>query len=455
MKLRNLVEKPELVFVYIASFFGLLSASFMPVLAAPDENQHFQVSYAIFSANREVSEDLVKSESLVLEAVRDGSYKNFFTQKTSAEHDGIDINTGSYVFDKKTRASVFDIMHLPQAIGILIGKLIYPSLGVMVLAGRLFTLALYITALYFIIKKIRHGKWVLAFIASFPIMIQQAASVSYDPINLLAIFAWVAFIINVAVQHTKVTRSQIIIGILLALFLLLTKLNNFLLFLLLFATPARHITETNSFKTIRSSRHWTAIKYGFVALFVIIFCLGLYIMSVKLLAGHEFHPRRLFDVLLNTYFWGDLTLIDVTTTGMVGYFSNFYYHLPVWIVIITFIISIVVMLSEKLPAVSRRFALISGILFFGSVLLISVGMYYGWAINPQRLGPDAQVTDGIQGRYFTPLLVLLFPVFAYLQKYIKVATKSSYFVPILVSTASILLLVSYLLQTWHFFWQTA
>lgn len=459
MKLGKLIQKPELVFVFIASFFGLISAFLLPILEVPDENQHFQVEYAMFSSNKEAandlvfSRDLVLSEDHILSAVQQDDYLKYFTEKTSAQYDGFAINTETYVFDGKTKSSVYDVMRLPQAIGILIGRMIYPSIGVMVVMGRLVMLALYIAALYFIIKKIRFGKWVLVFVACLPIMIQQAASLSYDPMNLLAIFAWVAFIVNLATQKAQLTRKRIISGVLLALLLLISKSNNVLLLGLIFALPKEYITSTRLFQSLRARTHWRLIRNIALAIIGIAICALLYVMAKKILAGQEFHPRRLFDVLLNTFFWGDLTLINVTFVGIVGQFSNFYYSLPAWLVFIALMVLVLVMMFEKLPDVSRRFALISGSLFFGSILLISIAMYYGWAMRHDRFGPGAEVTDGIQGRYFAPLLILLFPLFAYIQKYIKITTKSKNFVPVLAMSTSVLFLTFYTLQTWDFFWR--
>lgn len=448
---KKIIQKPELIFVIIASFFGLISSVFLPVLAVPDENQHFQISYAMFSANKQAPEDLVFNESMILATVQNHQYKELFFNRTSAANDGVAINTGSLVFDKKTKASVFDIMHLPQAIGVLIGKLLYPSVGVMVLMGRLTTLALYIVALYFIIKKVRHGKRVLAFVASLPIMVQQAASVSYDPINTLAIFAWFAFIINIATQNSYITKKQVAIGILLAAFLFISKSNNALLLLLALAVPLKYLFPY--LRTLKQKPYWNTLKYILIGLVILVATAALYYMSKKLLAGQELHPRRLWDALVNTFIWGNEGLIDVTTIGIVGQFSNFYYHLPIWVVIVTFVIFTILLLHEKLPEVSKRFALISGLLFFGSILLISIGMYYGWAMKPERFGPGASVTDGIQGRYFTPLLILLFPLFAYLQKHIKIASNKKQLIPMISIGTSTLLLVFYTAQTWHFFWK--
>ena len=440
------------MFAILATFFGLASLFLMPLLNAPDENQHFQVEYAIFSSNKKVPESLVLNEQIVLSAVQNENYSHFFNINPDVKKDGVSINIGSLVFDGKTRASVFDVMRLPQALGVLTGRLIHPSIGVMVITGRLFALILYIVSLYFIIKKVHYGKWVFMTIASLPIMIHQAASLSYDPINLLAIFAWVAFIINLSIQKTVITRNQLLIGALLILFLLVTKSNNLFLLLFIFTLPLSIIAKSTLYQRVYSSKHRRALLTLLSAFLAAIACAGVYLLAAKLLAGQEFQPRRLADVLLNTFFWGNLTLIDVTAVGVIGYFGNFYYHLPVWTIIITFVLLIIIMASEKIPAVSKRMAVISSLLFVGSILLISVGMYYGWAMKPERLGILADVTDGIQGRYFTPLLILLFPAVAYIRQYIGVSATRPIPVYVLCITLTTLLLTLYLVQTWRFFW---
>ena len=451
-KVKALLQKPELIFVLIAGFFGLLSAFMMPILEIPDENQHFQVSYAIFSENQRAGKDLVYSEGMIVKKLTDGTYWNLFTDKTSAQNDGVAINTGSLVFDGKTRAGIFDAMRITQAFGVLVGKLIYPSLGVMVLFARLFVLILFVGSIYLIIKKVKHGKWVFVFLATIPIIIQQAASTSYDAINIVAIFAWVAFIINLATQTTPLTRKQIGIGLLLAALLLVSKSNNILLLSLIFALPTTLYSTRRWYIAVRKSRNWQTVKYSVIALLISGGAVAFYLLQKKLLAGSEFDLKTLLSVLMNTFVWGDLALIDVTTIGTIGQFGVFYYHLPIWIVVLAYIVLAIVLLSEKIPKVSRRFAIISAILFFGSILLITIGMYYGWAMKPERLGPGATVADGIQGRYFTPLLILLLPAFAYLQNHIKISTKNKQMVPGIIIITSVFLLTIYIAQTWRTFW---
>lgn len=50
-------------------------------------------------------------------------------------------------------------MHLPAAIGVLIARLIYPSLGIMDYGGRIANLLFFAFAFYFLIKKNKYAKW--------------------------------------------------------------------------------------------------------------------------------------------------------------------------------------------------------------------------------------------------------------------------------------------------------
>ena len=52
-------------------------------------------------------------------------------------------------------------------------------------------------------------------------------------------------------------------------------------------------------------------------------------------------------------------------------------------------------------------------------------MYTAWALLPIRFGAGAYYADGVQGRYFTALLVLLIPCGVWLRKYIWFNTASA------------------------------
>ena len=462
LSLSKLLNKPELVFVGVSALFGLMSVFMMPILSAPDEALHFLVEYGSLTGSS-MPDDLINHGYLYVDDVKsaiiDMSYfEKYFSIKDSIANDGLGINIITNLTAwGDVKPSITDIDRLPQSLGIHLGRYLHPSEGTMVIIGRLANLFVYITFLYLIIKKVKYGKWVFVYISCLPIMIQQAGSLSYDAINSLVVFAWVAFIINLYSigKNKQITKKLLILGIITAILILLTKPSNILLFIMLLSLPMSLVIKPNIITNIKNLRFYKYYKIiALISISIITFFVFV-VFSQRLLAGQEFHPKRLLDVLLNTYIRGDnLLLIDVTTNGMIGYFSNFYYHLPIWTVIIAFIVLILIMLNEKLPNASKKLALISGGIFIGSILVISIGMYYAWAIRPDRLGPGANVTDGIQGRYFTPLLVLLFPVFAYLQKYIKIVTNSSITIPIIVLSTNTFLLLLYIYQTWDYFWRS-
>jgi uncharacterized membrane protein len=451
-RLQKLIKKPELFFAGTALIFGLFSLFVMPLLQVPDENTHFRIAYSTFADEQPIPRDVNVPNTEIIRSLEGGNYEDYFNKKTSADVDDVGVKFKVPANHGNETRGVLDITRLPQSLGILLGRLVYPSIGVIVTSGKVLNLATYIIAVYFIIKWAKHGKWVLVFVASLPIMIQQAASLSYDPLNAVIIFAWFTYVINMYTQGYQIKRKQIVLGIFLALLLLLAKPNNVLLLLLIVGLPAKYITATHLYKKLRSSRYWKLLILASVIFGTLAVVTTVQIMGRLLLDEQAFYPRRLIVVLLNTFFWGDLTLINATWVGLIGMFSNFSYQLPAWMVCISFAILLIIMLYEKLPGITRRMAIVSGLLFFGSILFVSVGMYYNWAIKPYRLGPGADVTDGIQGRYFTPLLVLLFPAFSYLQKYIKITSKSSTTVPVLVMFSSIFLLSCYSVLTWRFFW---
>ncbi len=452
---RKVLKRPELIFVALSLVFGVSSAFILPILEVPDENQHFQVEYTIFSANGQPSQDLIQNETTILNSIDNHTYDDLFSTRTDADTDSIAINTNKSVFGGFAHASIFDIMRLPQAIGILVARQIYPSLGFMAIVGRLSGLAVYIVALYFIIKYARYGKWTMVLIAASPMMIQQAASLSYDGGNLIIIFAWLTYLLNTYANPAPMTKKNLILGLLLAILMLGSKQNNILLFGLLFAFPLSKLSKIlpgHLLSRLGAIARKRTLMISLSAMFG--FCV-VYVLGRHLLKGNEFHPFTVLAMLARTFIIGNMNFIDATFVGVVGQFSNFYYHLPAWIVAWYLALFILVLLWEKMPTIGLRYALLSGGLFFGSILLISVGMYYGWGMRLYQLGlaPFPAVADGIQGRYFTPLLLLLLPSAAYLTRFVRVTVSRTALMPILIVITCGSLLSLYLIQTWNFFWR--
>ena len=256
-KLSNIIKKPEIIFVVFGSIFGLLSMIIMPVLTIPDEGAHFWMSYGMFSKNRQIPDDMLVSAEDSSKFIKEGTYfEKIYLKKINFENDQFKINfTKNITINKKNDSryvSSLDITRLPQAIGITIGKLIYPSVGVMVFLGRLVNFSVFIGVIYLIIKKVKYGKLGFLFLSLFPMMIHQAASLSYDVINIVVIFAWIAMLINLSIQKTTITKKQIAKIVIIGVIITLTKPSNILLLALLLFLPNKTYKNTKIFLYIKN-----------------------------------------------------------------------------------------------------------------------------------------------------------------------------------------------------------
>lgn len=433
----------------------------MPVLTIPDEAAHFWVSYGMFSKNEQMPKDLLVSAEDSAHYVKDGTYiHNVFGKKVDLEGDTIQFNFARTININSSNdsriVSSLDIAHLPQAAGILVGRLVYPSIGVMSTIGRIFNLTLYLAVIYFIINRVRYGKIAITFLALFPMMIHQAASLSHDVVNIVVIFAWVALMINLFAQEQPITKKQLAAGLVLALLLMVTKASNVLFLGFVLFLPWRLYRNTSIYVFLRENlRIHKPNKKTVVVLFV---TLGVFVLAAGLLIGHQYlvsHGIGVFKflkVFFNTFFRTDInTQLDpIVTTGIVGHFGWLWYKLPEWLVITHLSIFGLILLGDKAPVVSRKFAIMSGIILVLSILAITVGMYFQWTILPQIAGTGAEFIQGVQGRYFTLLLILLVPVFAYIQQFVSVKIERKLLCTIAAVVSSFSLIV-YLVLTYAFF----
>ncbi|KZK05792.1 MULTISPECIES: DUF2142 domain-containing protein [Lactococcus] len=411
------------LFVSFSLFFGLMAAIIMPVASVPDETYHFNISFNSFLSNEAMEKNLANtpSKQKLLEAedlfaIRDTSlsgkaddlFKLSFTRKVEVlEHSDFRIN-----FSKES------LLHLPQAIGVLLGYLIYPSYGVMFFLGRIFNLLFYTAMIYIAIKKAAFGKLPMSVVALFPISIQQAASLSYDTTLFATVFLVFSLMTNIWVGKYKISWRWGIYFPLILLGIYLTKKSALILLALILTLPTTFF-ENEKIRTL-SHRFWNFWnKYKWLVLLVLV--LGSFAVFRFLFQSHGGFLRWA-HIMFNTYFatWINTNLDPIVISGMVGAFSAFSYRLPEWLIILTFIILSWLMLSDKKIKLDNRVIFISSCIFIFNILLTGTMMYLGWT------GGKGNVSIGEQGRYYTPFLIFLLPLFMKISEKVKVEITSSY-----------------------------
>lgn len=430
--------KIETLFLVLAILFGVLTSVIQPIFSAPDEYTHFKYAYSIFDSNpKRVFSEIDRQISLLPNQPSQSEEKLATESATALPAPESKLQrgyqTGDFLkqtFSKKLsveknlrmKISFGDIKWLPQAIGMLIGRIIHPSVGVIVLAGRLFNLFVYIVAIYFAIKKAKMGQWTMAAVALLPMSIQQAASLSYDVLYYVAIFVAFSLLTNFWVRKNPLDWKGYVYTLLTIVLLLIPKEGGLALGLFFITAPTILFGKNNFTKLLDSFWKGCAKHKKLTALAIIFIFLAYILYEFKNYGG----AFRGLQVLFNTFFRSDLytDLDNLLVTGMIGNFGQLTYRLPAWLVVLNFIFLFILLLAENKQKIETRTAVAGLLIFLAVPVMIAVGMFKGWTRNTLNL-PQAMVSLGGQGRYYTPFLITLIPFGIYMKKYLNIVTKET------------------------------
>ncbi len=453
--IKDYLQSPSKIALSLALVFGILSAVLVPQMSVNDEGAHFLKSYSLTTGQLS-GQSCVFPEDILDRAARISQHG-----LTSVDSEPVNYsNTKSTTCGSAGNYS--PIMHLPQATGISIGKLLGGSADILVLFGRISNAIFYALALFFVIRFARHIKWAYVVIGLFPLMIHTAGSLSGDVVNNVLVMATLAFIFNLVTQKSRITKKQIIAMVVLAGLLALTKATNIILLLPLVAIPARLFKQDVFPKMPFNVRKWIFIALcGIVALTV-------FIIAQKLLGSALFFrepvdnplatdPLRFISIVFNTYINPTIGYGDLLVRGLVGEFSSFKYHLPTALVFIQLALLIFTLAYKQpdepaaAPSTSKVLAITCMITLAVFVAAITFALYSAWAILPNRLGTGAFYADGVQGRYFTAALLLLIPVALWLRRYVWLSMKSLKIYNVVIFATTTFCLIFYIVQTiWVF-----
>ena len=367
-----------------------------PINRVPDETNHARMTWETvhkptlqsFKWMNEISSDA---------HVNPTDYEKVLNQKLDMEKEPYQVTL-----------NLKSLSFLPQLVGMTLGSLIKPTVGMIIYMGRIFNALAYIIGVFCLIKYFNYGKLALFFISLQPIMVQQASSLSYDVMNYLEIMLAIGFITNLAYKKTFSNKDGFLL-VPISLLLLATKPNNFLLLCLIPFIPLNFEGVFSFLNTPLRVIKQTISKFKYVfylVLLLAIFAVLYYLMRDN--GGVIHYIRVLSNTLLKQHMNGDLNTI--LTIGMFGYFGNFTIQLPLWLIFVNICILFLVFLSSEEYFFTKDFATVSSLLFPIQVLATVTVMYLQW--TPLVLGNGANISVGSQGRYFTPFLILFLPIIA-------------------------------------------
>lgn len=410
--------KIEHVFLITALFCGLFYMFLFTPFSVPDEGIHIGSSYKYSNALMGY-----EFEHNGVDYVREGDFAKVPLYRTP------NADTYRYVSENLFKLSDSNKMiehKLPYAgnvcqylfstLGVTVARMFNLGYLPMLMLGRLFNFAFFITLLYFSIKRIPFGKATLAIIALMPITMSLAISFSYDSvINALAIF-FISTVLYIAYSKQKIKWWDILFLCLSAGLLVASKAGIYIFIcLMVFIIPIKRFNN--------KMNYFSAISLVLIscAVFMIVFNL-MNIINVSTtpntVESMDIYtaPKETYSISSIFTSPGNFVKIFVDTINSKSEFYIFSllgYRLG-WIninipIYISLIIGCLLLLSSfRLESEEQFIKNRTKFLFFiicAAVFCMFVIVAYTW--TPQG---DA-IIEGVQGRYFIPILPVFLLIF--------------------------------------------
>ncbi|MBQ4521714.1 MAG: DUF2142 domain-containing protein [Lachnospiraceae bacterium] len=207
--------KLEWVAAYCVFGFGLVYLLILPAFSAPDEPDHYVSAYKL--SNQMLFQEPTDEHGNVL--VRIGDYGDFEARPGRETYGKIygslfdfSNNDATLVAQGGADDAGGGIMgHLPGAMGITVARLLKLNKSMLLMLGRFMGLLFYCFCIFWAVKKMPFGKMVLFVISMFPMTLEESSSFGYDLVVNGFVFFITAYILNLIYEKQKVSVKDIVL----------------------------------------------------------------------------------------------------------------------------------------------------------------------------------------------------------------------------------------------------
>ena len=394
-------KKIENIFLMVAIPIGLMYLILIPVGQIPDEYSHFKRTYEITEGHlvsdingRKLPSEIEKNFTLKSDS---DNYKNVIKniqKENSGERTKYNFaNTYLYSF----------VNYIPQTIGTMIGKIFNAPILLQAYLARLFNFIFWIFLIYMAIKFIPFHKEFLILISLLPITIQEGVSLSPDALTYASVVLLISYTLYLKYKKEKVDRKSFVILSVLCTIISLCKIVYLPVCLILVIIPKE------KFKSLKDKN----IKIFSLAIFVVILNLIWLKVASDLLVVRNSnvipneqkqfilsHPFGYLRVVIESikqnyeFYIYSMTgeMLQIFNVDLERFYSNISICLMVLLIIINRLNDIIISKKEKLIYLFINLSI---------VFLIFTSLYIQWT-------PVKNTTiEGVQGRYFLPILLLI------------------------------------------------
>lgn len=399
---------PEKLFLYTVPIMCLLFLAIMPMYRGHDENRHMLRIYEISTGHllTEVHDDVVGTP--LPKVVVDGTGKYWREEMTY--NDVLDLKDveidyeDTKITSMDTVAVYSPVQYIPQAIGMVFSRLISDNMLLMLYMARLFNLIVCIVLLYFAIKLIPFGKLLVYLISILPLSIEAFSTMSPDGITISLSILLIAYILNIIFNKDRVVQKKdVAIISVMSVIIALCKIVYVPLVAAILLIPASKFKSKKSKALISTfvigisviaNLIWFKISTNYLA----IISGG---SSTDKIINVLTSPIDYFRMLLYTINYNGSTYMERLFGSVLamGEFVKLYFIVP-------FVFSMFFLFeSTTSKELKKRFTEFQNIVIF-LIALVVIGLVFT-SLYVQFTDESSMTIDGVQGRYFIPILLLV------------------------------------------------
>ena len=298
------------------------------------------------------------------------------------------------------------VCYVPQAIGVGIGKIFNLPIVFQSIFGKICNFLLYVCLTYLSIKYIPTKKMLLFFICLLPMTVQEAASLSPDCMTIVTAIALQSFVLWSRSTKTNYTMKHYIALTILNVCLSLSKIVYLLICFLILLIPKKCFgTEKNKYLYCISSLIlvvslnllWLKISSSYLYTFINTRGSNSSIQLKFILQSPYQYVLTLFATI-DQYSTFYLEQIVGHSLGSFSVKTSYIFVIMALVVLFRYLFY---KDSKKSDYFSNFEKIIILLLIVGTILLIFTSLYLQW--TPVY----STIVEGVQGRYFIPLLPLV------------------------------------------------
>ena len=441
-----LEPKWETMFALSAFILGTIFMIIIVPASPPDELRHYEIALQVSNKMMFKPDNLVDSVYLKY----GGMYGHYnisagYSRFMSDIFGPLNL-TGKLVEPSGSLDVLYLVQYIPCALGLTVGRLLGCNMITTFYIGRMTDLLFYVGCLYWAIKKAPVYKFVIGIIGILPMLLQSASSITYDLLIIGFCFMTFGYLLKWLLSDGLIANREVIEIFIICLILAPAKVVYGLLAFLFWFVPKKNFGSLKRkiiiclILCIPAAIQIFSIAIGPLTLFFKtlengtgldnMLALDNGILKAEEPQSYSFsymfsHPLETLDIFYRTVRYR----IKYWFYGALGRgLSGETLILPLRVVhllVLTVFASAFVKQDRTLPWYMRIFNVL---VCAGIGLMVMVGMFVSWTTPGQEVVKDygGFIIEGIQGRYFCPVLPYFFTVFS--NKKIGLPKKSEKFI---------------------------